>query len=78
MVKPRPGPKLPSCKGMPPVRYKSIAILKVARLIKDSGPEMRLLLKSDVPREQVPTARETAALRADAERAAQFAKQARR
>ena len=21
MAKPRPGPKLPSCKGMPPVRY---------------------------------------------------------
>ena len=62
MAKPRPGPKLPSCKGMPPVRYKSVAILKVARLIKDSGPEMRLLLKSDVPQEQVPTARETAAL----------------
>ena len=62
MARPRPGPKLPSCKGTPPVRYKSVAILKVARLVKDSGPEMRRLLRSDVPREQVPTARETAAL----------------
>ena len=62
MAKPRPGPKLPSCKGTPPVRYKSIAILKVARLVRDDGAQLRRLLKMDVPREELPTARETAEL----------------
>ena len=57
-----PGPKLPGCKGTPPVRWKSVAILRVARLVRGRGCELRRLLKIDTPMEEVPTARETVKL----------------
>ena len=52
-----PGPKLAGAKRAPPVRWKSPAILQVARLVKRDGAQLRQLLRLDAPREEVPTLR---------------------
>jgi hypothetical protein len=45
------GPKPPGGKSKAPPRWRSAGILKVAALIKEHGPELRKLLRLDVPAE---------------------------
>ena len=63
-------PKLAGAKRAPPVRWKSPAILQVARLVKRDGAQLRQLLRMDAPREEVPTVRaQLAEARAQTEQA---------
>ena len=60
-----PGPKPPGSKSQAPARWRSSGILEVAKLIKKYGPELRKLLRLDVPAEEVLSAVEELELRTE-------------
>jgi len=60
-----PGPKPPGGKSKAPPRWRSAGILGVAALIKEHGPELRKLLRLDVPAEEVLSAVEELELRTE-------------
>ena len=53
LTKTPPGPTPPGSKSKPPPRWRSAGVLDVAALVKKHGPELRKLLRLDVPAEEV-------------------------
>ena len=60
-----PGPMPPGRKSKAPARWRSAGVLDVAALIKKHGPELRKLLRLDVPAEEVLSAVEELELRTE-------------